>query len=266
MYSQQLSKVLEMAVATSSAREVMRCFMEVSAEKIEIANILYFRVNAENRIELVSSYGESLALLEDYKFISRDRKLPVSEAINSGKEIYFDCPEQLVARYEEVRNWREIPASFAAIPVSKFGVTIGCAVFAFDQAIESVELKKTIETLRAFAYLLELLKVHEFAGMPNLLGLSHAPVSSNALAQQTNKLDSVGSRANLLQLATDLDLTERQLQIAVEISKGTTNSAIARMLGFSDATIRYETVKLYERLRVKNRSQASSRIRELGIA
>ena len=68
------------------------------------------------------------------------------------------------------------------------------------------------------------------------------------------------------QVSANLELSDRQYQIAILIASGATNADIARKLGFSAATIRYETVKLYERLRVKNRSQASSRIREMGIA
>ena len=61
----------------------------------------------------------------------------------------------------------------------------------------------------------------------------------------------------------DVNLSERQVKIAKMIAEGVSNRLIAKSLGFSEATIRYETVKLYERMRVKNRAQASSRIREL---
>lgn len=61
----------------------------------------------------------------------------------------------------------------------------------------------------------------------------------------------------------DVNLSERQIMIAKMIAEGSTNRQISRTLGFTEATIRYETIKLYERLRVKNRAQASSRIREL---
>lgn len=65
---------------------------------------------------------------------------------------------------------------------------------------------------------------------------------------------------------SDLGLTRRQHEIAVMIANGVTNREIARKMAFSEATIRYETIKLYERLRVRNRSHAAARIRELKIA
>lgn len=67
-------------------------------------------------------------------------------------------------------------------------------------------------------------------------------------------------------LLADLGLTPRQHEIAVMIADGITNREIARKMAYSEATIRYETIKLYERLRVRNRSHAAARIRELKIA
>lgn len=60
-----------------------------------------------------------------------------------------------------------------------------------------------------------------------------------------------------------LGLSERQISIALMISDGLSNGEIAENLGFSEATVRYETVKLYERLRVKNRAHAAARVRDL---
>lgn len=64
---------------------------------------------------------------------------------------------------------------------------------------------------------------------------------------------------------SDLGLTQRQHEIAVMIANGVTNREIAGKMGYSEATVRYETIKLYERLRVRNRSHAAARIRELKI-
>lgn len=267
MYSLYISKVLEMAVSTTSATEIMRCFIEASIDEIQVSNILYFKVNAENKIELISSYGEALASLENYKFISRDRILPVPESINGGIEIYVDSPAQLLEKYDEAKSWKELPQALVAIPVVKLGVTMGCAVFSLDKQINSLEYQKTIETFRAFAFILELLKVHEFSGSLTLKGSKDEASYSETLKRQERGL--LGSAEKYTHAPGDnpeLKLTERQHQIAILIASGETNSTIARTLGYSAATIRYETVKLYERLRVKNRSQASSRIQEMGIS
>lgn len=265
MFSTYLFRAIEMAVATKSANEIMRCFAEYSFERLHITTIKYFRVNSENKIELISAYGEMFAKLENYKYISRERKLPVADVINGGVEIYISSPAQLSAMYEEAKQWRELPTCLAIIPVKKLNVTVGCVSITLSERIETSDFIDAVETFRAFAYLLELLTVHELDGVQSLINLSSGLHSAQVLGGLSEK--SQGTiRDNRAYISAGLELSDRQYQIARHIAGGSTNSAIARALGYSDATIRYETVKLYERLRVKNRSQASARIRELGIA
>jgi DNA-binding CsgD family transcriptional regulator len=257
MISKYVFNVLENAVSSSTANEVMRCFAESSYEDFRISTIKYFRVNSENKIELISAYGAMFALLENFKYISRDRKLPISDVVNLGSELYISSPEQLMEMYDEAKYWRNLPAAILIIPVT------------MDQPLQRAKFIEAAETLRAFAYLLELLLVHELSGIPTLIGLNGWTTSPQEFLRQKKVEGEEGQKArieNMRQVSANLELSDRQYQIAILIASGATNADIARKLGFSAATIRYETVKLYERLRVKNRSQASSRIRELGIA
>jgi DNA-binding CsgD family transcriptional regulator len=56
-------------------------------------------------------------------------------------------------------------------------------------------------------------------------------------------------------------MSPRQLTIARMIADGATNREIAKALFFSESTARYETIKIYQRLQVKNRAQAAALIR-----
>ena len=58
-------------------------------------------------------------------------------------------------------------------------------------------------------------------------------------------------------------MSNRQLSIAKMIADGLTNREIAKTLNFSESTARYETIKIYERLQVKNRAQAAAMVRSL---
>jgi DNA-binding CsgD family transcriptional regulator len=269
MYSSYVLKALEMLIATFSANEIMRYFAESSYEKLKIGKIAYFRVNAENRIELVSAYGEMFETLESYKYISRDRHLPVNEVIDSGRELLISSAPELAEKYEELKYLSDLPASLAVLPVKKYDITIGCVSFALNQPIGEDQLFETRETLRAFSCVLELSRVHEFSGIPSLIGINN---QTDFVRERKNEIGydnefvMTTSLTSHFQDSPKFEFSERQIQIALLIASGATNAEIARELGYSPATIRYETVKLYERLRVKNRSQASSRIREIGIA
>jgi len=261
MFSKYLFKALEMAISTESANEIMRCFAESSFEKFHITSIKYFHVNYENKIELISAYGEMFAKLESYKYISRNRKLPVVDVINDGVEMYISSSDQLAALYEEARQWRELPNCLAILPVKKLNSTVGCVSITLSENIDMEYLKHAFQTFRAFAYLLELLAVHELAGIHSLTDLSN---TRQVISMSASEIQP-SAQENHVYISAGLELSDRQYRLACYIADGLTNSTIARTLGFSEATIRYETVKLYERLRVKNRAQASARIRELGI-
>ncbi|MSY64193.1 MAG: DNA-binding response regulator, partial [Actinobacteria bacterium] len=62
---------------------------------------------------------------------------------------------------------------------------------------------------------------------------------------------------------TKYQMTPRQVEIARMIADGASNREIAQALFFSESMARYETVKIYERLRVKNRAQAAGMIRSI---
>lgn len=60
-------------------------------------------------------------------------------------------------------------------------------------------------------------------------------------------------------------LTPRQLRVLTLMAKGMTNGQIARVLAFSESTVRQETMAIYRILQVKGRSEAVEQGRLLGI-
>ena len=264
MYSNYILKAQQMAVSNANSNEIMRLFAESSFEELRIVSIRYFRVNVGNKIELVSSYGDLPAPLESDNSISRDRKIPICDAINSGKEMFFSSAAELIEMYDEVKLWPEVPNRFAMIPVDKLGITLGCLSITLDKSIEKNELVEAMETFRFFAYLTELIFGYE----KSRIASAHDSCESVQWVKSLMAKGEPGTEKNLVDHLDkdEFNLTERQHKIAGLIANGATNSAIARELCFSNSTIRYETVKLYERLRVKNRSEAAARIRQLKIA
>ena len=62
--------------------------------------------------------------------------------------------------------------------------------------------------------------------------------------------------ANKFDKIPEFTLTSRQLEILTLISNNYTNHDIAEELGYSDSTIRHETMKIYEILKVTGRKEA----------
>ena len=88
--------------------------------------------------------------------------------------------------------------------------------------------------------------------------------------ESTNRSDAAAPRVqdthlDYEDLKEKLKLNPKLMKIAIMIAQGMTNAEIARKLSYSESATRYETVKLYAMLRVKNRAEAGAAINELHL-
>jgi DNA-binding NarL/FixJ family response regulator len=89
---------------------------------------------------------------------------------------------------------------------------------------------------------------------PSLMGpLSPSPSAAPALS--VVKWDGTASPATA-EAPPIGDLTARQLRVLSLMAKGMTNGQIARVLAFSESTVRQETMAIYRNLQVKGRAEA----------
>jgi DNA-binding NarL/FixJ family response regulator len=61
------------------------------------------------------------------------------------------------------------------------------------------------------------------------------------------------------------DLTERQMQILIDMAQGKTNLVIAQQMILSESTIKQESVRIFRALGVGTRQQAVLKARTLGL-
>ncbi|KKB33122.1 response regulator transcription factor [Bacillus thermotolerans] len=64
---------------------------------------------------------------------------------------------------------------------------------------------------------------------------------------------------------SDIQLTEREVDILMAISKGMTNKEIAHQLNYSQRTIEYSITNLFEKLKVRSRTEALVKARKYKI-
>ena len=88
-----------------------------------------------------------------------------------------------------------------------------------------------------------------FKSIGSILGMHLAKVSQSLIE---NGVEVKGEPAELL------TLTKRQWEILDRIRKGATNNEIALELAYSESTIRHETMRIYEKLRVNGRKDILS--------
>ena len=170
--------------------------------------------------------------------LSKDELHPVTDCARTEDSLAIPSAVEYNQRYPEL-SWGHGPAIFIPLRVGPLVDGVFAMVFDRNQEInwsEKFELHEAIFVIAQLAHLLN------------------------------HKGSVVREASNASDPAMNLGLSDRQLVIAKMIAQGMTNRTIAKELGFSEATIRYETIKLYERLRVKNRSHAAARIHQLGIS
>jgi DNA-binding CsgD family transcriptional regulator len=170
--------------------------------------------------------------------LSKDELHPVTDCARTEDSLAIPSALEYNQRYLEL-SWGHGPAIFIPLRVGPLVDGVFAMIFERDQEINWSEMFELHEAIFVIAQLAHLLN---------------------------HKGSVVREASNASDPAMNLGLSDRQLVIAKMIAQGMTNRTIAKELGFSEATIRYETIKLYERLRVKNRSHAAARIHQLGIS
>ena len=170
--------------------------------------------------------------------LAKDDLHPVTDCARTEEILAIPTHVEYVNRYSTL-TWGNGPSLFVPLRVGPLVDGVFAMVFERDETIDWSAKSRIQEAIVVMAQLSHLINMRT----PHTRDLGPAHSDSDVT----------------------LGLSDRQMVIAKMIAQGMTNRNIARELGFSEATIRYETIKLYERLRVKNRSHAAARIHQLGI-
>lgn len=181
-----------------------------------------------------------------------EEKLPSVDAMLTGKAVFLRSREQLESYSSYLRAWVSyIPwmNSLMAFPLVDNERLRGSVVWAFDN--DNAQDESGIQLFTALTMIIQSMMVGEFADIR--IGGSTTQIKSSPKSDSS-------------ELQEKYHMSARQIRIAEMIADGATNREIAQTLNFSESTARYETIKIYERLQVKNRAQAASMIRRYLLA
>jgi DNA-binding NarL/FixJ family response regulator len=92
------------------------------------------------------------------------------------------------------------------------------------------------------------------------------PVLSPSVARQVIAAATGGSGPALPRVREELDrLTERELEVAVEVEQGRSNAEIAERLYMSVATVKANVTRIFAKLGTDNRVQVAMKVRDAGL-
>lgn len=210
-------------------------------------------LNENNMATNFSSHGypEAATKLLDV-YTTMEERLPSVNAMLTGKPVILKNRVEIEEYGVYLRAWLSyVPwlNSLIAFPLVNDGLIIGSVVWGFDENREAESWE-----LRLFTTLSMILQ----SMVPIQIANSEVEKEIFKAHEEKNAIDEKSSI-----LESKYRMTPRQVQIARMIADGASNREIAQALFFSESMARYETVKIYERLHVKNRAQAAGMIRSI---
>lgn len=220
----------------------LRCF-----DSWGLDGICLRKITPSNKLALISQIPNYDTPLPAEITITVDSKIPVLEAIRFNVGIFFETRNALMNyNHESVEICNSNPEiqALVVLPITSNGEIWGTLELFFEKEIECDD------SMQDF-----------FSCIAQIVGIA---IDRSFCAEQKRSEQEIFD-SNTERKPAKLKLTPKLTKIAVMIAEGKTNAEIARALSYSESAARYETVKLYAMLRVKNRAEAGAIITKMNL-
>jgi DNA-binding CsgD family transcriptional regulator len=212
-----------------------------------LTGICLRKITSTNKLTIVTQISNHDIPLAEHIRITVDSKAPELEAIRFNVGIFFETRSALLNYSDEgaeICNINPEIQGLVCLPITSEDEIWGTLEFLFEKEVECDE------GIQDF-----------FSCVAQIVGIAIDHTSSTELKVSGQKDLDADTEKEL----ADMKLTPKLKKIAAMISEGKTNTEIARALSYSESAARYETVKLYAMLRVKNRAEAGAAINRLNL-
>lgn len=193
---------------------------------LDVGHVWISEVTNRKTIRARASYGIDQSKFADWQEFPLDWKLPVTDALVEQKLVWINGLPEWPNEYPLLKNvaYEKNMRTQIIIPIIRFDSPVACLGL-----VSHSELNPDEELDIFFRTLADLISLHLFRQARDRKRLESPNVSS---------------------------LSDRQVQILVHIADKKTNLEIADLMGYSESTIRQETIRIFEKLNVKGRNEA----------
>ena len=202
-------------------------------------------INDEHLIETLGVYGVGKGLKDKYPDLySFNEKLPIPDAIRNRKVVWINGLPSWPDKYPSLKDKPAVDnaKTYICFPIEKSGTPVAAfGIFCNSEIEPSAEIEAF---LKAIGYVLSLHLYRSKDSTSNIINL----------VNQTRVKPAVAIESNVI--------TDRQLLILKMMNEGRTNIVISELLGYSESTIRQETIKIFTKLGCSGREEASIIYRE----
>lgn len=212
----------------------------------------------DGSLHAVGAFGMAPQSLDAYKTLSLWDSSPMSDAVRSGEPVVLDSIEDVQERYPWMGNSETPYEPMAVWPLSLPSQRVGAVQLSFTEAPDVEALRADVTGVAAVLAL--------YLSMLTSVGASpDRAVAALERDDRHNGFPSAGlslvegglpEEAVAQRKPAPGALSERQLRILGLMAKGLTNSQISKRVGFSESTVRQETMAIYRFFGVGGRREA----------
>lgn len=245
MYVARISEFISfLSLRTHTLEVVLSHLVHRVLVDIQATSIFVSFLSDRNEIKLLGQFGINPELLKSNPHsASIFDKYPVSDAMRTRKTLWINTLPDWGQEYPLLEPYPFIGTerTFICLAIEKCATPVA-AVGIFASPV--IEVDGEVEAfLGAIANILSLYLYND-----DKLVSSESVLMDKSVALKAAQSNSV--------------LTERQILILKLISENRTNIVISERLGYSESTIRQETIKIYAKLGCNGREEASNIYRE----
>lgn len=209
----------------------------------------------DGALHAVGAFGVTAKSLEVFKTMSLWDASPMADAIRGNDTVILRTTDEVTERYPWLGTKGRPAEPLAAAPLALMNQQVGAVQVTFAEPPDPDVLYSDLIGLTAvLALYLSLIRSN--GGTKAQPGhLQAADVFPAATPGQAPPA-AIGLPVPGPEPTTDPLLTARQLEILRLMAKGLTNAQIAKRVGFSESTVRQETMAIYRHFEVSGRREA----------
>lgn len=228
------------------------------AHKPRAAVISLFGVDGS--LHAVGSFGMAAPSMEAFKTLSLWDSSPMSDAVRSGDPVILETADMVEERYPWLGNEETPYEPMAVWPLSLPSQRVGAVQLIFTESPDVEALRADVTGISAvLALYLSLLTSVAASPDKAIASLEREDRNAGFPVASLSLVEGVGmdeaNHGNHRKPAPGV-LSERQMRILGLMAKGLTNSQISKRVGFSESTVRQETMAIYRYFGVGGRREA----------
>lgn len=184
-------------------------------------------ITSRKTVRSRASFGVDQSKFPDWQEFPLDLKLPVTDALREQRFLWINTLPSWPTEYPSLHGVQlgADSKTMIIIPVLRVGNSNGCIGFISNQVLNpDMEIELMLRTITS------LVSLH--------------------VTQRKSRIRKPVESANVT------SLTDRQLHILSLIAQKLTNVEIADQMGYSESTIRQETMRIFSKLNVEGRNEA----------